>query len=61
MKSTEYNGNWEKQKGVLKQKFAALTNNDLMFAEGKKDEMFGRLQLKLSKTKEELRKIISAI
>lgn len=61
MKSTEIKGNWEEQKGILKQKFAALTDNDLMFAEGKKEEMFGRLQIKLSKSKEELRKIISAL
>jgi len=32
-----------------------------MFAEGKKDEMFGRLQIKLGKTKEELEKIISGL
>ena len=61
MNSTEIKGNWEEQKGILKQKFAALTDNDLMFADGKKEEMFGRLQIKLSKSKEELRKIISAL
>ena len=61
MNSTEMKGNWEEQKGKLKMKFAALTDNDFMFAEGKKEEMFGRLQIKLSKSKEELRKIISAL
>ena len=61
MNSTELKGNWEEQKGRLKQKFAALTDNDLMFADGKKEEMFGRLQIKLSKSKEELRKILSNI
>jgi len=58
MNKTEVKGNWNEQKGKLKQKFAILTDNDLMFAEGKKDEMFGRLQKKLGKTKEELHKII---
>jgi uncharacterized protein YjbJ (UPF0337 family) len=61
MNSTENIGNWEEQKGILKQKFAALNENDFMFADGKKDEMFGRLQLKLSKTKEELQRIISTL
>ena len=61
MYSTELKGTWDEQKGKLKQKFAALTDNDLMFTEGKKDEMFGRLQMKLSKSKEELREIISAL
>ena len=61
MNSTEFNGNWEEQKGILKLKFAALTENDFMFDEGKKEEMIGRLQIKLSKTTEELREIISSI
>jgi len=61
MNTTELTGTWNEQKGKLKQKFAALTDNDFMFAEGKKDEMMGRLEIKLSKTKEELRKIISAL
>ncbi|MCX6221842.1 MAG: CsbD family protein [Bacteroidia bacterium] len=43
-----------------KQKFAILTDNDLMFEEGKKEEMIGKLQITLGKTKEELHKIIGA-
>lgn len=50
-------GSWNEQKGVLKQRFAELTDNDLLFAEGKKDEMIGKLQIKLGKTKEEMEKI----
>lgn len=59
MNKTELEGNWNVQKGILKQKFATLTENDLMFAEGKKEEMMGRLQKKLGKTKEELNDILS--
>ncbi len=54
-------GTWEEQKGKLKQKFAELTDNDLMFEEGKKEEMMGNLQVKLGKTKEELNKIFGEI
>ncbi len=61
MNTTEVKGNWNEQKGKLKQKFAVLTDNDLMFAEGKKDEMLGRIQLKLGKTKDELRSIIASL
>jgi len=61
MNKTEVKGNWNEQKGKLKQQFAILTDNDLMFSEGKKDEMFGRLQVKLGKTKEELRKLIEGL
>ena len=59
MNTTEVKGNWNEQKGKLKQKFANLTDDDLMFAEGKKDEMLGKLQIKLGKTKEELYKIMT--
>jgi len=57
----ELKGNWNEQKGKLKQKFATLIDSDLLFAEGKKEEMFGKLQVKLGKTKEELYKIIGAL
>ncbi len=58
MNTTEIKGNWNEQKGKLKQKFAQLTDDDLLFAEGKKDEMMGKLQTKLGKTKEELHQLI---
>jgi uncharacterized protein YjbJ (UPF0337 family) len=61
MNTTELKGNWNEQKGKLKQKFASLTDSDLTYAEGKKDEMMGKLQIKLGKTKDELQKIISEI
>ncbi len=58
---TEIKGNWNEQKGKLKQKFAMLTDNDLMFEEGKENEMIGKLQIKLGKTKEQLHEIIKAL
>jgi uncharacterized protein YjbJ (UPF0337 family) len=61
MNTIELKGTWEEQKGKLKQRFAVLTDNDLLFAEGKKEEMFGRLQKKLGKTKSELMTIIAAL
>jgi len=59
MNTTEVKGNWNEQKGKLKQQFANLTDDDLMFAEGKKDEMLGKLQIKLGKTKDELNKVMT--
>lgn len=61
MNTTEIKGNWNEQKGKLKQKFAILTDDDLMLVEGKKEEMLGKLQIKLGKTKEELHKIIEGL
>jgi uncharacterized protein YjbJ (UPF0337 family) len=58
---TELKGNWNEAKGKLKQKFAMLTDNDLLLVEGKQDELIGRLQIKLGKTKEEISKIISEL
>ena len=57
----ELKGNWNETKGKLKQKFAILKDDDLLLEEGKQDELLGRLQIKLGKTKEELQKLISEI
>ncbi len=48
-------GNWNEVKGKLKQKYGQLTDDDLMFADGKEDELLGRLQKRLGRTKDELR------
>ena len=48
-------GSWNEVKGKLKQKYGQLTDDDLSFAEGKEDELLGRLQQRLGKSKEELR------
>ncbi|OFY51526.1 MAG: general stress protein CsbD [Bacteroidetes bacterium GWF2_41_31] len=61
MNTTVIKGNWKEQKGRLKQKFAILTDDDLLLGKGKMDEMIGRLQIKLGKTKEEMQKIIAAL
>ncbi|RKS93998.1 hypothetical protein BC952_1859 [Flavobacterium limicola] len=57
----ELAGNWGEQKEKLKQKFAALTENDLFFSDGKKEEMIEKLKVKLGITKEELLKIIEKL
>jgi uncharacterized protein YjbJ (UPF0337 family) len=47
MNKTILKGNWNEQKGKLKQKFANLTDDDLMYAEGKEDELLGRFRKSL--------------
>jgi uncharacterized protein YjbJ (UPF0337 family) len=54
-------GNWNEIAGKLKQQFANLTDDDLLLKEGKDEELLGKLQQKLGKTKEELRKLIAKI
>lgn len=55
MTNLELKGNWNELKGKLKQRYGQLTDDDLAFADGKDDELLGRLQTKLGKSKEALR------
>ncbi len=48
-------GNWNEVKGKAKQEYADLTDDDLMYEDGKDDELLGRLQKKIGKTKEEIK------
>jgi uncharacterized protein YjbJ (UPF0337 family) len=54
-------GNWNELKGKLKQEYADLTDNDLLYVEGKEDELHGRLQKSLGKTKDEVNSIIERL
>jgi len=54
-------GNWNELKGKLKQEYANLTDNDLLYVEGKEDELHGRLQQTLGKTKDEVNGIIERL
>ena len=56
--SREIKGNWNEMKGKLKQKFADLTDDDLLYEEGKEDEMWGKLQQKLGKTEKEIKSLL---
>jgi uncharacterized protein YjbJ (UPF0337 family) len=58
MTNLRFKGSWNEVKGKLKQKYGQLTDNDVAFAEGKEDELLGRLQQRLGKSKEDLRKEI---
>jgi uncharacterized protein YjbJ (UPF0337 family) len=58
---TELKGHWNEIKGKLKQKYALLSDDDLLLLEGKQDELIGRLGVKLGKTKKEVQKIISEL
>ena len=55
MNEDQFKGKWKQVKGQFKQKYADLTDDDLLYAEGKSDELLGRLQEKTGKTKEEIK------
>ncbi len=54
MSKLTWQGRWNEVKGKVKQTYADLTDDDLLYAEGKEDELVGRLQKKTGKTKEEV-------
>ena len=54
MDKLELKGKWNELKGKVKQAHADLTDDDLRYEEGKDDELLGRLQQRLGKSREEL-------
>ncbi|HYR59229.1 MAG TPA: CsbD family protein [Chthoniobacteraceae bacterium] len=61
MTTLDLKGNWNEVKGKLKQKYGNLTDDDLTFSEGKEDELLGRIQKRLGKSKEEVRRMIEEL
>jgi len=55
MTALNLKGHWNEIKGKLKQKYGQLTDDDLVFAEGKEEELLGRLQKRLGKSKDDVR------
>lgn len=54
-------GNWNQIKGKMKEEYAELTENDLMYEEGKEDQWLGKIQKKTGKTKSELKDWIDSL
>ena len=54
-----WKGNWNTAKGQLKQQYADLTDDDLLYAEGKEEELYGRLQKRTGKTRAEVERMLN--
>lgn len=61
MDRLEFKGKWNEWKGKIKKSQADLTDDDLRYEEGKDDEMLGRLQQKLGKTRDEVVKWLKSL
>jgi uncharacterized protein YjbJ (UPF0337 family) len=61
MNNLQIKGSWNELKGKLKQQYGNLTDVDLVFSEGKEDELLGRLQKKLGKSKDQVRQMIEKL
>jgi uncharacterized protein YjbJ (UPF0337 family) len=58
MNSHIVTGNWDIAKGRLKERYASLTDDDLLYVEGREDELIGRLERKTGATREELERFL---
>jgi len=58
MNKLQVSGTWEQAKGRLKQTYGTLTDDDLVYVEGKEEELVGKLKSKLGKTEEEIRDLL---
>ena len=54
-------GNWNEIKGKIKKQYATITDDDLMYQEGKDEELLGRIQKKTGKTKDQVIKWIDQL
>ena len=54
MDKLELKGNWHELKGKVKQAHGDLTDDDLKYEDGQDEELLGRLQKKLGKTRDEV-------
>jgi uncharacterized protein YjbJ (UPF0337 family) len=54
-------GSWNEVKGKLTQKYASLTDDDLLYEEGQEDELLGRLQRKLGKSIDDIKSEINEL
>ncbi|MBN8826153.1 MULTISPECIES: CsbD family protein [Spirosoma] len=59
MNETTLKGAWNEMKGKIKQAYGDLTDDDLAYEEGQEDEMWGKIQQKTGKTKDEVKKAVA--
>lgn len=51
-------GNWNVIKGTIKKEYAEASDEDLTYQEGQEDELLGRLQILMGKSKDEIKDFI---
>lgn len=61
MDKLEIKGNWNELKGKIKSVYADLTDDDLKYEEGQEDRLFGKIEQKTGKTRDELVKWIKSL
>lgn len=60
MDTLQIKGTWNELKGKIKAKYAELTDDDLLYEEGQEDQLIGKLQQKLGKSRDEVIELIKS-
>jgi len=58
--SDKIRGNWNTIKGRVKEEYAEVTDDQLLYEEGQEDQLVGNLQKAMGKTKEEVKEFIDS-
>ena len=61
MSAQIFKGTWEEIKGKVKQKWADLTDDDLLMLEGKHEEIYGILEKRYGYAKDEVQKMLDEL
>lgn len=61
MDTLQIKGAWNEIKGKIKQQYADLTDDDLLYEEGQEDRLIGKIQQKLGKSRDEVIKILKSV
>ncbi|MBA2407804.1 MAG: CsbD family protein [Chitinophagales bacterium] len=60
MDDLQLKGRWHQVRGRLKENYADLSDDDLMYEEGKEDELWGRIQTKTGKTIDDIKREVKS-
>lgn len=61
MSEMKWKGRWNEIKGKVKQTYGNLTDDDLIYEEGKEDELVGRIQQKTGQAKEKVENFLNSL
>ena len=61
MSEIKWKGRWNEIKGKVKQTYGNLTDDDLIYEEGKEDELVGRIQQKTGQAKEKVENFLNSL
>ncbi|SHF47390.1 hypothetical protein SAMN05443144_10926 [Fodinibius roseus] len=60
-RSTKNPKPWTKKKEILKKQYSSLSDDDLIYEQGEEEKLIGRIQRKLGKSKQEVKRLIKRL